>query len=415
MSSPHCPVVLSYGMGVESTAILLRWIFEPATRPCDLADLIVITAQVGDEYRDTGRDVETHALPLLRQHGIRYVQVARHGAHEADGIAVLSDTRQPATIHLDGDYKLSDELRRNGTIPLTGGVHRCALKFKAFVIEKWLDDSLCLPAHHAIGYNSDETARIENSEYAAAKRRQREARVAFGFNADEQARIQRAGEYDGLRADKNTSYTRTAFYPLLEWGWSRQCCVEYIHDRLDVVWNKSACVFCPFAHNRQNAPDLIARHHRHPDQVAEAMLLEHVSLSLNPRAALYKDKSLIEITERAGNTAAVELYRRLLMQPFAAYRVRRIYSAKAKADRAVEQTAMFPGLTQAGAELRALAATVGAPVEDIRGIPYLYRERRRNAYPAREEFFTIAPALVPDKARYGIARFNARWSQGTLF
>lgn len=44
--SSLCPpsVVLSYGMGADSTALLLRWITEPATRPCPLADLLVITA-----------------------------------------------------------------------------------------------------------------------------------------------------------------------------------------------------------------------------------------------------------------------------------------------------------------------------------------------------------------------------------
>ena len=52
--------ILSYGMGVESSAILLRWIMSPVTRPCSLEDLIVITSQVGDEYTDTGRDVEAH-------------------------------------------------------------------------------------------------------------------------------------------------------------------------------------------------------------------------------------------------------------------------------------------------------------------------------------------------------------------
>jgi hypothetical protein len=65
--------ILSYGMGVESSAILLRWVMNPATRPCPLEDLIVITSQVGDEYTDTGRDVEAHILPLMCAHGIPYV------------------------------------------------------------------------------------------------------------------------------------------------------------------------------------------------------------------------------------------------------------------------------------------------------------------------------------------------------
>ena len=102
--------ILSYGMGVESSAILLRWIMSPVTRPCSLEDLIVITSQVGDEYTDTGRDVEAHILPLMRAQGIRYVQVARHGHFEGEGITVLDDSRTPVRVFLEGDYKLSDEL-----------------------------------------------------------------------------------------------------------------------------------------------------------------------------------------------------------------------------------------------------------------------------------------------------------------
>ena len=45
----HDVTLLSYGMGVESSAVLARWCFEPAVRPCPLDELIVITAQTGDE------------------------------------------------------------------------------------------------------------------------------------------------------------------------------------------------------------------------------------------------------------------------------------------------------------------------------------------------------------------------------
>jgi hypothetical protein len=109
--------ILSYGMGVESTAILLRWCFEEDTRPCPLDRLVVITAQVGNEYKDTCRDVEMYVLPMMRRHRIRFVQVARHGHWEADGIRILDDSREPIQVFLDGDYKLSDELKRNGTVP----------------------------------------------------------------------------------------------------------------------------------------------------------------------------------------------------------------------------------------------------------------------------------------------------------
>ncbi len=113
--------ILSLGMGVDSVAIFVRWLESPETRPCDLSELIVIMAQTGDEYEDTRRDMEAHVLPRMRAHHVRYVQVARAGHHQADGITVLSDTRQPDRIFLEGAYKLSDELRAAGTVPQFGG------------------------------------------------------------------------------------------------------------------------------------------------------------------------------------------------------------------------------------------------------------------------------------------------------
>ena len=279
-------------MGVESTAILLRWCFEEATRPCPLDRLVVITAQVGDEYKDTGRDVETYVLPMMRRHRIRFVQVARHGHREADGISILDDSREPIQVFLDGDYKLSDELKRNGTVPQYGGVHRCALKFKAWVIEQWLEANLRGRAHHAFGYNSEER-RINQSEHAIRER------IAFGFNADEGRRIDRSCEYNTL--------TRRAFYPLLEWDWNRAKCLDYIREKLGVTWRKSACVYCPFNALKDGAID---RHLEHPDQVADALVLEHMSMALNPRATLYKGKSLIQIARKSGNYEALNGYRR---------------------------------------------------------------------------------------------------------
>jgi len=387
--------ILSYGMGVESTAILLRWCFEEATRPCPLDRLVVITAQVGDEYKDTGGDVETYVLPMMRRHRIRFVQVARHGHREADGISILDDSRQPIQVFLDGDYKLSDELKRNGTVPQYGGVHRCALKFKAWVIEQWLEANLRGRAHHALGYNSEERRRINQSEHAIRER------IAFGFNADEGRRIDRSLEYNTL--------TRRAFYPLLEWDWNRAKCLDYIREKLGVTWRKSACVYCPFNALKDGAMD---RHLEHPDQVADALVLEHMSMALNPRATLYKGKSLIQIAGNSGEEVALNSYReRIEAAKWARYRVRRIYQRKGQADRAVEVQDVLATASEARVHLDGFAARLGLPVEELRGIPYVWRLRRNeSAFPTREEFWTIAPAMVEEKARGGIASFEAKWS-----
>jgi len=396
MESNNAPVVLlSYGMGVESSTILARWIYAPDTRPCPLEELIVVTSQVGDEHLDSGRDVETHILPLMRANNIRYVQVARRGHFEADGIVVLDDSRNPQQVFLEGHYKLSEELARNGTVPQYGGVHWCALKFKAWVIERWLDENIRCRARHAFGYNADERQRIVRREYAFAER------IAFGFNADERGRISRSCEYNTV--------TREAFYPLLEWGWDRQRCLEYLRAVFGVTWKKSACVYCPFLALNESA---IERHKEHPSQVADAMMLEYVSLAMNPRGTLYKEKSLIEIARKTGNTDAIqEFERRLRYSRWALYRVRRVYSAKGRADRAVEKLARFGTLEDALEVLRRLAARSGLELEEKRGLSYAWRERRSEGdYPTREELFTVAPDSVETKARYGLDWFEQRWA-----
>lgn len=125
------PYVWSYGMGAESTAGIHRMLTDPAARPDtiapDFSNLIVVVAQTGDEWSTTGDLVEKHLLPLLREHQVRFVEVARAGPSTKDGVAVLQDTRVPRRLHLDGIYALSTEHRETGTMPQLGGVRKCSV------------------------------------------------------------------------------------------------------------------------------------------------------------------------------------------------------------------------------------------------------------------------------------------------
>src|ERR1035437_9874361 len=98
-------------MGVESAAILARWDkMTDEERGFTWDRLIIITAQVGEEMTDTILLNETFMLEIMRRQKIRFVEVARAGHLEEDGIVVLQDTRQPICLHPEGVYKLSDEL-----------------------------------------------------------------------------------------------------------------------------------------------------------------------------------------------------------------------------------------------------------------------------------------------------------------
>jgi hypothetical protein len=358
------PVVLSYGMGIDSTAILLRWLEEPGSRDFELKDLTVLTAQTGNEFSDTKRLVEAHILPLLRRFHIRYVQIARSGPLQGDGLTLLDDSREPTQLHIDGDFKLSDELQANGTVPqVATGQRRCTHHFKGFPLTYWTDREYGDQAiRKVIGYNADELDRVHRSE---------------GYSTD----------------------SRETEHPLVEWGWGRKRCEEYVAQIVGETWRKSCCTFCPFAGGK---PDILGRYRQFPAEAAEALFLEHVSLAFNPRMALYARKSLRLILEKDGNTEALRLLEeRLTAVPWAVYRVRRIVWAKGRADRKTERAgdgtreAVVARLTKAGGCLDG-------------GTARLYVRQRGNEYPMLEDMLVAAPAVVEEKSR---PRFEENWQR----
>jgi hypothetical protein len=58
-------------------------------------------------------------------------------------------------------------------------------------------------------------------------------------------------------------------------------------------------------------------------------------------------------------------------------------------------------------QLDLVAAELGGQIETNRGPHYLYFERKAPSYPAREEYFPVAPAHVQTKARYGTEWFQS--------
>ncbi|MCX4624924.1 hypothetical protein [Streptomyces albogriseolus] len=61
----------------------------------------------------------------------------------------------------------------------------------------------------------------------------------MGFNADEPGR-----RFGDAAASKIPG--RTGVYPLMDWGWHRQQCEDYLLERFGAHWPKSYCTFCCF-------------------------------------------------------------------------------------------------------------------------------------------------------------------------
>jgi hypothetical protein len=334
---PRVPVVFNLGMGVESSAMLIELLENPAARDFDLADMVVVTAQTGDEFPDTGELVETHLLPLLRRHGVRFVEVARKaatkGAAGGSNVAVLADSRSPERVHLAGAFKLSDELLAAGTVPTTAGDRKCSLKGKGEVLDEWivryLLDTPGGPFRQMIGFNADETRRAADDRAADAARKAR-------------------GEMAGRRGE----------FPLIAWGWTRAECLRRLNARFGVEWRKSCCAFCPFSRGKD---EIRARFRAFPGAAADAAWIEHLSLALNPRLKLYDTKGVREVLAADGNAAALAAVDARLADPareWAVYRVRRLYRGPGLADRHVG--VLFRGDRAAcEAELDRLAARRG--------------------------------------------------------
>lgn len=366
----HAPVVLSYGMGVESTAVALRWLEEPASRDFPLDDLVVVTAMTGNEWPDTRRVVEQHVLPAFRDHGIRYVQLARGGPLERDGVDVLSDSRRTERLVMAGAWTLADELERAGTVPqFAHGQRRCSQKFKGWPIDYWL--------------------RAELGDTAF--------RHAIGFNAGERWRM-----------DRDTSYAtaqRVPEYPPAAWGWGRDVCERYLAAAVGEPWPKSCCTFCPFAGDQH-----LDRYRDHPDAAVHAMRLEYAALALNPRMTLFKSSSVIRLIEDHHPAIARLFQRQLDSGPWSLYEVRRVFHAKGVASRSVRCLATA-SRRRCRAEARRMAARHRTRVTvDGYGIHrVVLRDRNVEARPV-EAFLVVAPAGIDDKER---SSFAASWQAAT--
>lgn len=425
------PVFFSWGMGLESTAILVRWILYPETRYVlirgerhyfSLSDLVVMVAQTGDEHDDTRRLCETFVLPLLRLHAVRFVELARAGHLQKEGVVVLQDTRSPEVLNTQGVWKLSDELNSVGTVPQVSN-HQCAQKFKIFVIETWLWYELrwkhgTVP--HAFGYNAQETGRVAKCArqieaanlIRPAKKGKNELpplrHVVFGYSATEGTRVEKAEKYD-------REHNRVGCFPLVDWNWGRPECEAFLAIELGVRWPKSACVYCCFNERvRNETGDGLDRLRAHPEAAARSLLMERVALSFNPKAKLFATVSLHEIVERALLVEVLVTYGRLLAEaPWTLYRVRRIHNAPAEGKtKGTRPRCIEPVRTGRRESLDTdLALIENASLVREGDIWRAYVSRPSpGLFPGLEEFYVVAPTAIDAKAPYGLDAFERDWT-----
>lgn len=380
-------VVLSWGLGEDSTAVILRWLEDPASRDFDLADLAIVTALTGNEWESTRTAIETHILPRLAAAGVRFIQAARSQRRvtkTGDGIVILDDSRTPTRLYLEGEFSLYQEMTEAGTIPQSGGARICSVHAKGDVLDPVI-------------------AKITRGH---------SYRHIIGFEAGE---IRRA-----LKDETYNTTARTGEYPLIDWGWYRDDAVNYTKSIIGTGVGKSACTFCPFSFgNKSGRAVMLERYADEPAVAARTLLMEHLALALNPAQGLIGGKRLIDLIRAEKMTGVLGAFDTLLsQQTHAIYEVRRIISARkgdpTKAgnfDRSLRlrstgtRDEMQFHLDRLAADGAAKGLTTTIIGDD--GIMRLYQYQRGATFPTVERYFVVAPALAPRKEK---VNFDKRWA-----
>ena len=371
-------VLLSYGLGVDSSVILTRWLLDPTSRDFPLSALTVVTSMVGNEFPDSKELVEKHLLPLMREAGVRYVQLGKEGPTSKDWV-VLSDSRETDTLYMEGGgFTLEDESFFTGTNPQYGGIRKCSLKFKGDVLDPWMEKDLG----------------------------QTNFRHVMGFNADEPRRV--------LKDKSFSRASRLSEYPLVEWGWGREKCESYLEETFGEPWAKSCCYFCPFANNRDGIEAHMARLAKYPKLAAKGMLMERITEALNPRQFLFAKKGWGDdfqaTVENYGQTEALKAFEQLLAETeWAVYRVRRLWAGKTSAQRSLVAEATGTR-AEMEAKLAELAATLGVEVTEAQRTKVLYLADKPEEFPGVEELYAVCPAVPKDKQS---KTFEEKWEAAT--
>ncbi|MEZ4435431.1 MAG: hypothetical protein R3F65_23760 [bacterium] len=331
---------------------------DPPSRPAPLDRIVVVTAMTGDEHSDTARLVERHILPLFRKYAVRFVQVGRAGRTAREDTphhVILDDSRSPTTLHVDGVYKLSDELDEAGTAVQRSGPRHCSVHAKGEVLDPAI---------------AEVTGGERFTHY-------------IGFTVEE-----------GSRVEKDRCYansTRCSAYPLVEWGWTRADAEAFIKEHTGVDWPKSCCTFCPFAlSSKAKRVAAAERLDAEPDdrRATAGLWMEAIATALNPRQPLIKGGLLHVIEEHAPAVVRRMEARFEDVEAWGLYEVRRAWLSSQRVVRSIRlvQTGSRAALERrvAGAERTAYGLAVKV-VSD------------RPAEHGREHRYAVVPAVVQPK------------------
>lgn len=214
------PVIVSYGGGVDSTAVLVG-MWRRGERP----DAILF-ANTGAERPETYHHIFGVMVPWLAEVGFPTVTVVQYA---------------PSKCLNDPYTTIQGNCLSNGALPAIAiGSKACSVKWKGAPLDAWVDAWAIAKAAYAQG---TQVVRI------------------LGYDN---------GPADIRRGKKEDCEKYAWRFPLREWGWDRERCKREIERAGLPVPMKSSCWFCP-----SNKPAEIAwLLHAHPDLAQGIVAIE---------------------------------------------------------------------------------------------------------------------------------------------
>jgi hypothetical protein len=279
MENTKIPVIVSYGAGVDSTAVLVG-MFKRGETP----DAILF-ADTGAEKPETIAYIDTINV-WLRSVGFPTVTVVRRFGEDGQfGPHSRPNKTGP------GYRDIVEKTKQHGDLPSLAYRRKgCSIKFKGEVMDKYLTRV----EDKGVGYDTLVGEPLKNGRLLSpAYRSHHTCSIKFKIDpvdrkleTNELVREARAAGikpirvigYDDSIADRKRSKKAKArtddvwayWYPLQDWKWDRQECINQIASVGLPIPMKSACWFCP-ASQKWEILWLAAEH---PELLATALLVE---------------------------------------------------------------------------------------------------------------------------------------------
>jgi 3'-phosphoadenosine 5'-phosphosulfate sulfotransferase (PAPS reductase)/FAD synthetase len=236
--------VLSNGSGQDSSAMIVRLALDQDLRARYVrtdGHLLIVGSDTGDEHPET-YEQERHLAAFCARHGIEYVFL-----RATDG------------FHSDAWRSLTAQYRRNATVGSKKGFRRtCTVNLKIAPFYRFLE--------HYVSRRFEIPTCGEKSALKGYARLHGKIPVLIGFTQGEERRLPKPD-------DVTPSWMQTAIlrrFPLMEWGWTRGDCQDYLRSVQERVPPPSQCRRCHF----KTHEDIALMERVDPDGLAEWIELE---------------------------------------------------------------------------------------------------------------------------------------------